>query len=319
MGPASEVPRVRRLQLQPLSPRLIPLVSFLQTPARLLPSVDTGRVPYLTISLLPPSPSPTSPIANATCRNSRYADHVGIHYVLCQKLRQFPYEDIEFFLPQLCHLIISVHNESMALEEFLLDLCEESVTAALLVRVVILNLTFDMECASHRVMGFTFMDLTVSKKTDNRMRRLSGCFRRTSTIYRRIHHPTRFRPVAVYTTRFSTSSLGSPIPLGTRRLPKMFFLSRSSLASCLLVLRCQCFRSGLVLSQSPRPASHNLSPMIRRNRRRTQSLPGHVRSQQGIRDRGVLETVLVPSVRRTLKDLGTLHLSLPVAVLNRRQ
>ncbi|KAK8915620.1 Phosphatidylinositol 4-kinase pik1 [Metarhizium anisopliae] len=65
---------------------------------------------------------------------SRYADHVGIHYVLCQKLRQFPYEDIEFFLPQLCHLIISVDNESMALEEFLLDLCEESVTAALLVR-----------------------------------------------------------------------------------------------------------------------------------------------------------------------------------------
>jgi hypothetical protein len=65
---------------------------------------------------------------------SRYADHVGIHYVLCNKLRQFPYEDIEFFLPQLCHLIISVDNESMALEEFLMDLCEESVTAALLVR-----------------------------------------------------------------------------------------------------------------------------------------------------------------------------------------
>lgn len=63
---------------------------------------------------------------------SRYADHVGIHYVLCNKLRQFPYEDIEFFLPQLCHLIISVDNESMALEEFLLDLCEESATAALL-------------------------------------------------------------------------------------------------------------------------------------------------------------------------------------------
>uniref|UniRef100_L2GAM5 1-phosphatidylinositol 4-kinase n=1 Tax=Colletotrichum fructicola (strain Nara gc5) TaxID=1213859 RepID=L2GAM5_COLFN len=63
---------------------------------------------------------------------SRYADHVGIHYVLCNKLRRFPYEDIEFFLPQLCHLIISVDNESMALEEFLLDLCEESVTAALL-------------------------------------------------------------------------------------------------------------------------------------------------------------------------------------------
>lgn len=68
------------------------------------------------------------------CR-SRYADHVGITYVLCSKLRQFPYEDVEFFLPQLCHLIISVDNESMALEEFLLDLCEESVSAALLVGV----------------------------------------------------------------------------------------------------------------------------------------------------------------------------------------
>lgn len=63
---------------------------------------------------------------------SRYADHIGIHHVLCNKLRQFPYEDIEFFLPQLCHLIISIDNDSMALEEFLLDLCEESVTAALL-------------------------------------------------------------------------------------------------------------------------------------------------------------------------------------------
>ena len=58
---------------------------------------------------------------------------MGIQYVLCNKLRQFPYEDIEFFLPQLCHVIITVNNESMALEEFLLDLCEESVTAALLV------------------------------------------------------------------------------------------------------------------------------------------------------------------------------------------
>jgi phosphatidylinositol 4-kinase B len=58
---------------------------------------------------------------------------VGIQYALCNKLRQFPYEDVEFFLPQLCHLVIMLDNESMALEEFLLDLCEDSVTAALLV------------------------------------------------------------------------------------------------------------------------------------------------------------------------------------------
>ena len=52
---------------------------------------------------------------------------------MCNKLRQFSYEEIEFFLPQLCHFVISIDNESMALEEFLLDLCEESVNGALLV------------------------------------------------------------------------------------------------------------------------------------------------------------------------------------------
>jgi hypothetical protein len=36
-------------------------------------------------------------------------------------------------LGRLCHLLISVDNESMALEEFIIDLCEESVNSALLV------------------------------------------------------------------------------------------------------------------------------------------------------------------------------------------
>ena len=58
---------------------------------------------------------------------------MGIHFVLCSKLRQFSYEEIEFFLPQLCHLLISIDNDSMALEEFIIDLCEESVNGALLV------------------------------------------------------------------------------------------------------------------------------------------------------------------------------------------
>ena len=53
--------------------------------------------------------------------------------MLCSKLRRFSYEEIEFFLPQLCHLVISIDNESMALEEFIVDLCEESVNGALLV------------------------------------------------------------------------------------------------------------------------------------------------------------------------------------------
>jgi hypothetical protein len=56
--------------------------------------------------------------------------------VLCSKLRQFSYEELEFFLPQLCHLLVSVDNESMALEEFILDLAEESVNSALLVGII---------------------------------------------------------------------------------------------------------------------------------------------------------------------------------------
>jgi phosphatidylinositol 4-kinase B len=58
---------------------------------------------------------------------------VGIQFALCSKLRQFSYEELEFSLPQLCQLLVSIDNESMALEEFILDLCEESVNAALLV------------------------------------------------------------------------------------------------------------------------------------------------------------------------------------------
>ena len=63
----------------------------------------------------------------------RYASHIGIQYVLCSKLRSFSYDEIEFFLPQLCHLLVSSDNESMALEEFVLDLCQESVSGALVV------------------------------------------------------------------------------------------------------------------------------------------------------------------------------------------
>ncbi|GAB1731102.1 hypothetical protein NU195Hw_g7173t1 [Hortaea werneckii] len=83
--------------------------------ARFIESEHFNKDPSLTVAYL-----------------ARYADHVGIQYVLSNKLRQFSYEEIEFFLPQLCHLVISIDNESMALEEFLLDLCEESVNGALL-------------------------------------------------------------------------------------------------------------------------------------------------------------------------------------------
>lgn len=80
---------------------------------------------------------------------SRYADHVGITYVLCSKLRQFSYEEIEFFLPQLCHLVVSLNNDSMALEEFILDLCEESVNGALLTFWLFQGYLYDLSTNPH--------------------------------------------------------------------------------------------------------------------------------------------------------------------------
>ena len=66
--------------------------------------------------------------------------------MLCSKLRSFSYEEIEFFLPQLCHLLISLDNESMALEEFIIDLCEESVNGALLVCLLGIKLAYTTIC-----------------------------------------------------------------------------------------------------------------------------------------------------------------------------
>ena len=114
----------------------------------------------------------------------RYADHVGITYVLCSKLRQFSYEEIEFFLPQLCHLIISLDNESMALEEFILDLCEESVNGALL--------------ASRPPRSY--LPLNALRLTGSR---LSGSFKRTFTIYRATRNLQLSRHVEGYITKSS--------------------------------------------------------------------------------------------------------------------
>ncbi|KAK9366467.1 kinase-like domain-containing protein [Lipomyces kononenkoae] len=63
---------------------------------------------------------------------ARYADNIGIHYHLCQKLHSFSYLEIEFFLPQLCQIILTVPTESVALEEFLLEMCNRSTHSAVL-------------------------------------------------------------------------------------------------------------------------------------------------------------------------------------------
>ncbi|KAG1100458.1 hypothetical protein G6F42_017663 [Rhizopus arrhizus] len=62
----------------------------------------------------------------------RYSDNVGIQHYLCNELKGFPISEIEFFLPQLIHLLITKPSESVALECFLIEMCENSTHIALM-------------------------------------------------------------------------------------------------------------------------------------------------------------------------------------------
>ncbi|KAJ1677318.1 Phosphatidylinositol 4-kinase pik1alpha (PI4-kinase)(PtdIns-4-kinase), partial [Spiromyces aspiralis] len=62
----------------------------------------------------------------------RYPHSVGIQHYLCNELRKFPIEEVEFFLPQLVHLLLTRPNESIALESLLLDLSIRSSHIAIL-------------------------------------------------------------------------------------------------------------------------------------------------------------------------------------------
>lgn len=63
----------------------------------------------------------------------RYSDEIGIHFHLCQKIRSYPGEDIEFFIPQLVQLHVTVQTESAALEDLIIDLCNRSTHCAVLI------------------------------------------------------------------------------------------------------------------------------------------------------------------------------------------
>lgn len=62
----------------------------------------------------------------------KHADNVGIHYYLCQKLLTFPHVELQFYIPQLVQVLLTVETESMALEELILDLKNENPHFALL-------------------------------------------------------------------------------------------------------------------------------------------------------------------------------------------
>ncbi|CAN3376859.1 hypothetical protein DIURU_001638 [Diutina rugosa] len=63
----------------------------------------------------------------------RYGDNVGVHHAVVERLRQFSYDELEFYIPQLIQLLVSYETDSMALEDFLLDYCVQYPHFSLLV------------------------------------------------------------------------------------------------------------------------------------------------------------------------------------------
>ncbi|CAK7897057.1 phosphatidylinositol 4-kinase Pik1p [[Candida] anglica] len=52
-----------------------------------------------------------------------YPHNIGVHQFLVKKLRAFPYDELEFFIPQLVQLFVAFETESMAIEDFLMEYC----------------------------------------------------------------------------------------------------------------------------------------------------------------------------------------------------
>lgn len=136
---------------------------------------------------------------------------------------------------RLCHLLISVDNESMALEEFIIDLCEESVNGALLVGAVSPTVA---HCAYASYRHF-------------------GSSKPTSTTSPQIQIRTRSKHAGGYTTRSSALSSVPPSRSDERRSRRISFPSPCCQAWSLLALQHLSFPDMLVHWRSRKPANHD--------------------------------------------------------------
>ncbi|KAJ8331741.1 hypothetical protein BDV3_000949 [Batrachochytrium dendrobatidis] len=84
----------------------------------------------------------------------RHSESVGIHHYICDALRKFPENDIEFLLPQLCHMAITRPSQSVALEAFLADLCRSSQHMAVITLWILDAYLKDMQL--HNVQNASF-------------------------------------------------------------------------------------------------------------------------------------------------------------------
>ncbi|ORY31967.1 hypothetical protein BCR39DRAFT_524853 [Naematelia encephala] len=61
-----------------------------------------------------------------------YPDSIGISHYLCWRMKSMPAEEVEFYWPQICHLLLTYPTKSNALESFILERAEESTHSAML-------------------------------------------------------------------------------------------------------------------------------------------------------------------------------------------
>ncbi|KHC35546.1 phosphatidylinositol 4-kinase PIK1alpha [Candida albicans Ca6] len=64
--------------------------------------------------------SPSFSLFNCIYELKNHTDSIGIQHELVKKLYSFPYEDLQFFIPQFVQLLVTYDSESMALEEFII-------------------------------------------------------------------------------------------------------------------------------------------------------------------------------------------------------
>lgn len=85
----------------------------------------------------------------------KYADNIGIHYYLCQRLLTFPHSELQFYIPQLVQILLTIETESMALEELLQKLRNENLHFALLtfwqLQALIVDLSTDPDSYGFQV------------------------------------------------------------------------------------------------------------------------------------------------------------------------
>ncbi|WVQ80010.1 hypothetical protein IAT38_002111 [Cryptococcus sp. DSM 104549] len=61
-----------------------------------------------------------------------YPDSIGISHYLCYRMKKMPPDEVEFYWPQICHLLLTYPTQSNALESFIISRAEESTHSAML-------------------------------------------------------------------------------------------------------------------------------------------------------------------------------------------